>query len=151
MRKTFAFIITTLSVLVANAQHKVSETLRLALIQASTDTAKFLALKTLGTFYYNNQPDSAIIFDQQAYLIAKKNNWLFGQEHELNNIASDYQQLGDYANSLLYYQKSLRIGEQIHDDFQIANINSNIGSVYLAKQDYQKGLPYFLLSRKLLQ
>src|SRR6201992_1168199 len=151
MRKTFAFILTTLSVLVANAQHKASDNLRLALIQASTDTAKFLALKTLGTFYYNNQPDSAIIFDQQAYLIAKKNNWRTAQEHELNNIASDYDVLGDYANSILYFQKSLRMGEQIGDDLQIVNVNSNIGAAYVSKRDYQKALPYLLMTVKLLK
>ncbi len=151
MKKVLTLVILLFVIFTATAQHKQSDTLRLALIKAPTDTAKFNALHDLGNFYFDSLPDSAIIFDQQAYLIAKKSNWLFGQEHELNNIASDYQQLGDYANSLLYYQKSLRIGEQIRDDFQIANINSNIGSVYLSNHDYQRGLPYFLLSGKLLQ
>ncbi|MBS1523369.1 MAG: tetratricopeptide repeat protein, partial [Bacteroidetes bacterium] len=151
MRKTFILILLVFGCFVAHAQHKRSDTLRLNLIKASTDTARYLAMKELGNFYYTSLPDSAIIFDQQAYLIAKKNNWLVGQAHQLNNIASDYDQLGDYANSILYYQKSMILGQQTGDDFQVANANSNIGAAYLSKKDFQKALPYFVLAKKLLQ
>ena len=151
MKRAVTLALLLFAFLTASAQHKQSDTLRLALIKAPTDTAKFNALHDLGNFYYSNQPDSAIIFDQQAYLIAKKNNWNVSLEGELNNIASDYDELGDYANSIQYYQKSLRIAEQIGDDLQIANVNSNIGSAYLSKHDYQKGLPYLLLCKKNLQ
>jgi len=151
MKRAITLTLLFFAFFTVRAQHKQSDTLRLALIKASTDTAKFNALHDLGNFYFGSMPDSAIVFDQRAYLIAKKNNWLEGQAHELNNIASDYDQLGDYANSIQYYQQSLRIGEETGDDFQIANANGNIGSAYLSKYDYQKALLYMLLAQKLLQ
>jgi tetratricopeptide (TPR) repeat protein len=151
MKKTAILTLLLFTLFTASAQHKQSDTLRLTLIKGLSDTAKFNTLHDLGNLYFGSQPDSAIIFDQQAYLIAKKNNWEMDQERELNNIASDYAELGDYANSILYYQKALRLAELIGNGFQIANANSNIGEAYLSKQDYQKALLYMLPAQKLIQ
>jgi len=150
MRKNLILILFLFSIFTASAQHKKSDTLRLTLNKAATDTDRFNALHDLGNFYFTSLPDSALILDQQSYLIAKKNNWEKAQSHQLNNIASDYNELGDYANSILYYQKSLMLGEQAGDSLQVVNANGNIGAAYASKQDYQKALPYLLLTQKLL-
>jgi signal transduction histidine kinase len=151
MKQIFILVLLLFSILAASAQRKKIDTLRLALIRANTDTTRFNAMRDLGNFYYTSIPDSAIILDQQAYLIAKKNNWEKAMGHQLNNIASDYDQLGDYANSIQYYQRSLRIGEQTGDSVQIVNAYGNIGAAYLSKQDYQKAVPYMMLTQKLLK
>jgi len=151
MKKIIATLFFTAFAGLVIAQHKQSDTLRLALVKAQTDTEKIIALHDLGNYYYDNHPDSAVSFDQQAYLIAVKNNWKLLQEHQMNNIAGDYVFLGDFANGLLYYQKAHRLGEELGDDFQILNIQSNIGGTYLSEKNYNKALVNFLIADKLIE
>jgi len=150
MKKTAALTLLLFTFFTAGAQHKKIDTLRLALIKARTDTARYIALHDLGNLYYSTYPDSAVYFDQQSFLLAQKNNWEKSEGGALNNLASDYELLGDFPNTIQYYLKSLRIDERIHDAFGILNVNSNIGAAYIAQADYKRALPYLLLAQKQL-
>jgi len=100
MKKTFTLALLLFSLFSASAQHKKIDSLRVALGKAVTDTDKYSALYQLGKLYYISYPDSAIIFHQEAFLIAKKHNWEKEQGENFNGIANAYATMGDYATEL---------------------------------------------------
>jgi len=146
---TFAFILLSLAVSAA-AQQKKIDTLRLALSKAQTDTMRFEALYNLNIAYYISKPDSSIIFVQQGYLLAKKNNWALNQEKCLNGMANVYTNLGDYAKAISFYFKALKIADELKDLYPMSLVNDNIGSAYIQRQDYKKALPYLRMAQKQL-
>jgi len=150
MKKLSLLLLLLITVLFAAAQKKQIDTLRVALSNAKTDTMRFEALRHLDNAYYNSKPDSAILFGQQAYLLAKKNNWALNQQKCLNNMGNDYSYLGDYVKAILFYFKALKIAGELNDLYEMSNVNDNIGATYIQEQDYKKALPYFRMAQKQL-
>lgn len=61
-----------------------------------------------------------------------------------NNIGRLYHQdFHDTTKALEYYQKSLKIREEIGNQLGIAVVLANIGSVYRDNQQYEKAFEYF--------
>jgi len=151
LKKNLALALLIFTIFTAAAQRKTIDSLKLVLRKAVTDTDKFNALHDLGGLYISSFPDSAILIGQQAFLLAKKNNRAKNEANALNFMANAYVNMGDYASSLQYYFKALRIYERINFQLGIMQINNNIGNAYMQKGDYQKALLYFLPARKQLQ
>jgi len=150
MKKTATLTLLLFTLFTAAAQKKQIDTLRLALSKAKTDTMRFEALRSLGRAYYISSPDSSIIFSQQGYSLAKKNNWAQNQAKCLNGMANAYSNLGDYVKATLFHLKALRISEDINDLVGASTMNNNIGSTYIQQQDYKKALTYLRLAQKQL-
>jgi two-component system NtrC family sensor kinase len=151
MKKALTLALLLFTFFTAAAQRKQIDSLRLVLRKAVTDTDKFNTLHDLGLLYISSYPDSAILFGQQAFLLAKKNNRAKNEANALNFMANAYVNMGDYASSLQYYFKALRIYERTNVQVGICQINNNIGNAYMQKGDYQKALPYFLSARRQLK
>jgi two-component system NtrC family sensor kinase len=150
MKKTAILTLLLFTLFTAAAQKKRIDTLMVAFSEAKTDTMRYEALHNLYLSYYNPNPDSAMIFAQQAYLLAKKNNWASGQENCFNNIAIVYADWGDYVKSITFYFKALRIAGELNDLYQMSLVNENIGATYILRQDYKKALPYLRMAQKQL-
>jgi len=150
MKKTAALTLLLFTLFTANGQKTHIDTLRLALSKAKTDTMRYQALLQLSVTYYLSNPDSAIIFGQQGYLLAKKNNWGLNQAKCLNNMANAYTSLGDYVKAISFYLKALKIAGELNDLYEMSLVNDNIGDTYIQQQDYKKALPYLRMSQKQL-
>jgi len=148
MKRLLALSLLIFTFFTATAQKRKLDTLRVNLSKAHTDTTIYMALRQLGNRYYISNPDSSIMFDQQAYLIAKKNNWYLAQANCFNGIANSYATMGDYATGIQYYLKSLRAFERIKFMYGISEINDNIGATYIQKGDFVKALPYLQIALK---
>ncbi len=148
MKKTAILTLLLFTLFTAAAQKKRIDTLRVALSKAKTDTMRYGDLINLRITYYLSNPDSAIIFGQQGYLLAKKNNWGLAQEKCLNNMANAYGTLGDYVKSIQFYFKVLKIAGELNDLYEMSVVNDNIGATYIQQQDYKKALPYLRLAQK---
>jgi len=147
MKKIAILTLLLFTLFTAIAQKKQIDTLRLALSKAKTDTMRYVALRKLDMAYYLPNPDSSIIFAQQGYLLAKKNNWVVNQARCLNGMANAYGTLADYAKSISFYFKALKIARELNDLYEMSLINDNIGATYVQEQDYKKALPYLRLAQ----
>jgi len=150
MKKILIVSLSLFTFFTANAQHKKSDTLLVALKTANTDTARFVALVTLSRHYFLSYPDSGIIFAQKGYDIAEKNNWASAKGFALKRMADAYGNLGDYVKSMQYYFRALRTYESINDFYGAQTVNNNIGSTYIEKQDYKSALSYLYIAKKQL-
>jgi len=93
-------------------------------------------------FIFSN-PDTAIILAQDLVT--------YGEQHQYSKAsATAYFLMGssnhiksDYPNALNYYQRSLKISEEIGDKSGMADAIGNIGVIYAGQDDYPKALDYF--------
>ncbi|NUM50323.1 MAG: SpoIIE family protein phosphatase [Flavobacteriales bacterium] len=67
----------------------------------------------------------------------------------LNNLGYVYENKGQIKNSLIYYQKALKIDEEIGDKYAMAYNLNNIGGVYLNRGQIENGLKYYHKSLKI--
>jgi two-component system, NtrC family, sensor kinase len=148
MKKISLLLLLLVIASVAGAQKKQIDTLRLALSKAGTDSLQDEVLCNLGRAYYQTNSDSAIIFAQQGYLLAKKNNWTLNQEKCLSNIGNAYANFGDYVKAISLYFKAIKLAQDLNDIFLMSIVNDNIAASYIQQQDYKKALPYLRLSLK---
>jgi two-component system NtrC family sensor kinase len=136
---TLALILLSLA-LCAGAQRKHIDSLRTILNRKIEDTTRINTLLLLSHDYYLSNPDSNIIFAQQAYELADKHNLARKQARALNNMATGYATLGDYPKATQMFYGSLRISESFHDVFNIVRIYNNLGDTYTRQGDYRKAL-----------
>ena len=118
---------------------------------AKEDTNKVNALNKISSSLYLAHPDSAILFAQQAAVLAEKINFRNGEANAYGNAGIGYRAKGDYMNALKNYFKSLKINESLNNKIEIARRLGNIGIVYGSQGDYSKALDYFLKALKLFE
>jgi len=128
----------------ARAQHKHIDTIRAALNKDLDDTTRINKLIELSHAYYISNPDSNIISSLQAYELAGKHNLVAKQALALNDMATGYATLGDYAKATQMFYRSLRISEALHDVPDIVRVHNNLGDTYIRQGDYKKALGYLL-------
>lgn len=145
---TYLFFQTTLF-----AQNSKVDSLSLALKNATHDTTRASTLVALTEeLFYSNQ-DTVIPLCEKAIQIADKNSavtnakekrsFLKSKADALHNIGFCHNTNGDASNGMSYYQKALKIREQIVDKSGIAHSFINIGVIYSEQGDVQKALDYY--------
>jgi tetratricopeptide (TPR) repeat protein len=63
-----------------------------------------------------------------------------------NEAGNIYEKLGDYSNSLKYYQKALEIRESVGNQLEVALSLNNLGVVSINKGELDQSIKYFLAS-----
>lgn len=61
-----------------------------------------------------------------------------------NIIATKYWEQKDYANAVIYFEKSIKINELIGNDNAVTGINSNLAMIYFDTYQFEKSISYFL-------
>ncbi|MBK9285320.1 MAG: tetratricopeptide repeat protein [Sphingobacteriaceae bacterium] len=119
------------------------------------DTSAIQSLLHLGELVYLQNMDSALILWQKAYNIANTNINKSKINHEeqklfksfmatsLNNIGFFYKSNGNITAALEYYNKSLKIHEELGEKFGIAYTLNNIGTIYQSKGEIPRALIYY--------
>jgi two-component system, NtrC family, sensor kinase len=111
MKYYFITLLILLLPMLMNAQQNYSDSLKLALKEATTDSAKFSIAYDLFTHYQNDNVDSALSYIGQALVIARKNNRKINEADCLQNIGMLLPELGKYAESLEAFQEAFKIAE----------------------------------------
>jgi serine phosphatase RsbU (regulator of sigma subunit) len=62
------------------------------------------------------------------------------------NLGNSYEDVADYPNALFYYNKALKLKEELGDKPGVAHAYNNIGLVYENQADYPTSLEYFFKS-----
>jgi two-component system, NtrC family, sensor kinase len=140
--RTYALLIVFIvsSTLTVSAQNRNIDSLSSALQKEKTDTGRIILLYTLSWAYHNSKPDSALMLAQQAYLLSKKKNYLKGELWALNEIATAYNNLGDFPKALQFYLEELKIEEKRGNLENTAIIYLGIALVYENAKQFDNAL-----------
>ncbi|MGZ4090697.1 MAG: tetratricopeptide repeat protein, partial [Bacteroidia bacterium] len=106
------------------------------------DTTKFNALYELAWDMIYSGTDSTYLLAKQASLLVKKNRDKKNLTKIFNLFGAYFQVKSDYSQAIEYYQKSLKIGEQLQDPDAMLVAYSNIGALYIHLSQNKKGLEY---------
>jgi serine phosphatase RsbU (regulator of sigma subunit) len=95
--------------------------------------------------------DSTYILAKKAFTLARKSNSKVQQTKVLNLLGGYFQIKADYLQAIDYYQKSLKIGEEMNNIDAILVATGNIGALYILLGQNKKGLEYQLKSLALAE
>lgn len=110
------------------------------------DTAKLNAYYELGWEMIYSSSDSTYLLAKKAFLIVKKYHDKKNQPKILNLLGGYFQMKTDYLQAVDYYQKSLKIGEELNDPDAMLVAIGNIGALYIILGQFEKALNYQLRS-----
>ncbi len=152
MRKiTWAAVVFTaacLQICTAQNQNMVDSLLN-DLKRAKEDTGKVNTLNALGDEMLYINPDTSIIFANQALTLSEK---LKSKKHTADSyllIACYDNMKGNYPSSLENNFKALSLSKELADKLGIAKSLCSIGSYYCDQGDYPKALEYQFMSLKM--
>lgn len=129
-----------------SAQNDKADSLKAVISALHEDTTKVDALLDLSSNVFYTHPDTAIIYAEQAKILAEKIDYQKGLGYALKNIGLAYYVKSDFVEVLNYWQQSLDKFKSIDDKQGISNLNSNIGAVHFNYGDDPKALEYYLES-----
>jgi tetratricopeptide (TPR) repeat protein len=138
------------SIFNTTAQSNKVDSLLSKLKNAEHDTSRIQILNDLSyTSYLNGDFESEMGFAKEALKLGQRISWQPGIAEAYKNIASAYEDVGDYAEALKYYSLALRLFEKLSDRAGQSVVLGNIGSVYHNLSNYSKALDYYFKSLKL--
>jgi signal transduction histidine kinase len=91
-----------------------------------------------------SKSDSGIIFKNlEKYEYLMKSNDVRGASGALNDVAFTFWNNNHYQEAAHYYERSLKLNEQVANENGIAMINNNLGMLYSDIGEYDKALTCF--------
>ncbi len=151
LRLVSALFLCVVSFNSALAQQNIIDSLQTLIKNDKEDTSKVNHLNGLGRKLMYSNPDTAIIFCNQALDLAKRIEWKKGISNSLGNIGYSYSLLGDYFKALQCNSNALKMAEELNDKNIVASILGNIGLIYYHKGDYLKALDYYFNALKIAE
>lgn len=131
-----------------SAQITKVDSLKDLLNQTMADTSRVNTLIAICQNESRALPDSAIYHGNTALNLSEKLDYQKGVANAYKYIGMGYYFLGNYWETINYWQQSLRSFEAIGDKVGISNILNNIGAVYNNQGDDTKALEYYQRSLK---
>ncbi len=107
------------------------------------DTTKVNFLNRIFFNYIFLQSDSAYIYSQKIFNLAKKNEYQKGLALYYNNLGILHRVEGSFEDGLESMLMSLKINETIGDSLAIATNYINMGLIYQAQKKYGVALQYY--------
>ncbi len=122
--------------------------LRKKLEVAAHDSVRIKLYNDLAWLFRNAEPDSMLIYANQALTLNNKNAFPHHKVVTLNYMGVAFRNLSNYTEALKYYMQALKLAEDIKNLEQMGYAYLNIGNVYLYQINYHESIDYFLLALK---
>jgi two-component system NtrC family sensor kinase len=144
LTRTFLLILIGSISFAQNARGRlIVESSKRQLTIAKHDTSRVLIMAQLCNSYRVPQPDSALVFGQQALTLAQQIKFPKGEIRALAYMGRVQLDVGSLPKSLEMQFKALQIAEDNHLPAETALPFSYIGSVYFALGNYPKAISYY--------
>jgi tetratricopeptide (TPR) repeat protein len=137
------------------AQNSVIDSLKIILKTATQDTTVVKTLYALGDEFYLSRPDSAVAVWMKLNALAESRASSYDPQSlqhkvlqqyfasSLNNIGAIYKSKGNISEALEYYQKSLKIKEEMGNKLGVAGTLNNIGTIYKSQGNISRAMEYY--------
>lgn len=144
-KETLVLIFGLLSFVVSPAQTRHIDSLRTVLKNTKDPLTQAKTSIEISEFFYRTlkYPDSSYFFADNAYQIAKNNDFKLQEGFSLALLGKTLCQIYEYDEALTYLQKARNTFSQLNDAKNLSIIKSNIGGVYLEKSKFDTARAYF--------
>jgi len=133
---------------VSGAQNSILDSLKLVLRDCKEDTTKVNTLILICQNEFRSAPDSAIFYGNKALSLSEKLLFGKGIANARKFIGMGYYFLGNYFETINFWQQALTSFEAINDKTGVSNMLSNLGALYANQGDDVKALDFHLRSLK---
>ncbi len=166
MKKLLLFLIVlNLFQQVACAQDKTGQalidSLQTKLLTAKEDTNKVIFLYELAFARSWSNPDTALVIDKQAMMLAEKLNWKKGIARIVSDLGDIELQKGNIAKALEHNRNALKLFEQLisssdkalmfYAKTQKGHVLCNTGNSYLSQGKINIAVDYYLKAVKIAE
>ena len=134
----------------AQSSQSVQE-LKLSLIAAKDDTSKISMLSALTFIYAFVQPDTGVLYGQQAIALAKKTNNKKGEASAMLSYGWALWSFGDYDKAADFSLKSLKLFQDRQDNEMIVAANNLLAVIFRDVKDFRIALGYSNTAKKLTE
>jgi len=118
---------------------------------AQHDTDKVNTYYAISRYYWNKDPDSALLMAEQCLTTARQARYESGIALALLSKGVAYGYKGQYPEALQCHLQALRISEKLGMEGLTGNNYNNIGNVYSAMKDYSRSLVYYRLALQIAE
>jgi tetratricopeptide (TPR) repeat protein len=150
-RKTAFICLLISSAIIAYAQNKSRSSIKLLAESPGDDTAQIAVLVKKSMQVQSFNPDSALIYAEDALTIARNTKHKAGEANSLNRLGVVLWKNGKYDRALKYLLSALKIREESNDrPGELACLN-NIGIIYSDQNDNTKALFYHFKAKAIAE
>jgi tetratricopeptide (TPR) repeat protein len=125
------------------AQNRPVDNLLKVLASERSEKKMVMVMCDLSGAYNSFDPDSARIIAEEALFLAQRLKFEDGESKALGKLANAFNQIGNYPRALEFYLQRLKIEEKRNIPQNLANVNLNIGTVYVYQEEFDNGLAYY--------
>lgn len=160
MKKAFISAITFLLLITVQSIHsfaqlQVIDSLESLLSKTTSDTAKLKLLNNIAKQYWGKDPDKAISYSEKALVLEDRIRADYTDEHTIYFLKQERSRAlvslgvvnlnrGSYTDAMLYFNKALKLREELNDKKGVASVHNNIGLIYWNQANYEKALVHQL-------
>ena len=116
------------------------DSLKNLLKDTGKDTTRVIILNNLSESYRFKNPDSAVLYGDEALELARGVNFTKGVIDGLLRSGDARRPLGRYAESIRMYQELLQLAEKLNDRHYQSMAIGSIGIVYNELHDYDRAI-----------
>jgi len=150
MQKITLLILFAFSYNCLNAQTNLDSLYTLWQDQSQTDSIRTNAFKRyIWDGFLFDEPDSAFTLAEELITFSKTNQYPNAKAEAYNIQGVSFWLRANYLEATNYYERSLKIREEIGDKKGIAASLYNIGNIYLRQGNYPQALDYHQRSLKI--
>ena len=132
---------------VAVAQQRLTDSLQRVLAQPIADTTRVLVLDRLARSLMYAQPLVAMQHAQEGLRLARQAGYPYGEARIQNRIGTIFRLTGNYDRSLAAHLTAIQIAEPTHDIDALARIYTNMGNLYVEKNEWPEAIDCFRKAR----
>ncbi|MDN5216270.1 tetratricopeptide repeat-containing sensor histidine kinase [Fulvivirgaceae bacterium BMA12] len=119
--------------------------------QATNDTARLEVMLKCIDYYYENNPDTALVIAYRSEKLAQKlQNEMF-LAHAEREVARLLRRTGDYRNAMAYITRALAREKIIGNKNNISKAHNIIGVLYYEQSNFIDALKHYLHSLKIYE
>jgi tetratricopeptide (TPR) repeat protein len=143
LRRWFAYealVCTLLFLLIALPGFTQIDSLKRVAASEAHDTLRVQALCDLCYTFLSINPDSSIVFGNQAVALAEKIDFKKGIASSRSDLGLAYFYKGDLSKAISLWETASEIREKLNDKSGVAALNIKIGAAYFKLGNYEKSL-----------
>jgi tetratricopeptide (TPR) repeat protein len=149
MTKNLFFLLLAVPLLYASIWATELDEINKSILNSKKDTVRVDLLLKAGDFYEYTQPDSAILFYQQAYELSVEINSKSRIAKCSNYIGIVYWNMGMYHDAISNFENALVIVTELNQKQKIAACLNNLGNVYKDIGHYEKAIQHYINSLRI--
>ena len=150
MQKITILLFLVYSTICLNAQSKLDSLYAVWQDKTQTDSIRTNAFKNyIWDGFLFDKPNAAFTLAEELITFSESNNYPYAKGEAYNIQGVSFWLKANYLEAVNYYERSLKIREEIGDKKGISASLYNIGNIYLRQDNYPQALDYHQRSLKI--